>query len=341
MSRTQVCPIVFADVVGSSKIVDDRLKTTLHAEVTRILDDFKGRQVLAAKHTGDGFFVCGCDPVEMAEASLRARDRFRTTDWRRLGFPEPVRIRIGLDLGRVSLIEEGGRVVDVAGSGVDRGSRIEPVAGHNEVWCSDHLMDQLKADRVSNMVGIPLGKRSLAKGAGDEELHELRWSHEAADTPVAAPARPGPKASPEMPKIRRNIGDAERDAFAEAALPVLAEFFRNALSLLEKDGAPHVRCRFVQVSPLKFTAEVYVDGASRQRAKVWLGGRGREVCYAQGHWSLDQDNSFNESLHVGDDGRDVFFKPLGMAMVHGQADRLDAEGAAGYLWRVFTRHLGQ
>lgn len=87
----------------------------------------------------------------MAEAALSVKDRFHTTNWRRSGFSDPVAIRIGVDLQKVTMVEESGEVVDVASSGIDRAARIEAVVKPNQVWCSDHYFAQLMpAARMSS-----------------------------------------------------------------------------------------------------------------------------------------------------------------------------------------------
>lgn len=50
MLRTQICPIIFTDVVGSSKITDDRLKLHLNTLLHRLLDEIKGRFQVRKAH---------------------------------------------------------------------------------------------------------------------------------------------------------------------------------------------------------------------------------------------------------------------------------------------------
>ncbi|TNC95164.1 MAG: hypothetical protein FD119_2585 [Stygiobacter sp.] len=344
MNRTQICPIVFADIVGSSKVAEDHLKKHLNVLVHRLLDEIKGRfQVVLTKHTGDGFFVCGVDAMEMAEAALTVKDRFRNTDWLRIGFSEPIAIRIGVDLQKVNLIEENGSVIDVASGGIDRAARIEPVVASNEVWCSDHFFSQLRREQVRNIAGTAIGKKQLAKGAGEADLFSLHWAHETGATPAQnADERSATSGIPVMiPTLRRKIADAERDKFAVEAFQRISTYFGEALKAMEAHQRPHVECRYTQVSPTKFAAEVYVDGKSVERCKIWLGGRGQEICYSQGYFQLDQDSSYNEALHVEDDGRGIFFRPMGMLTMGRQSQRLGSKDAALYLWEAFTRQLSQ
>lgn len=343
ITRTQICPLIFADIARSSKITDDRLKADLNRFIQSLLDETNARfQVVLTKHTGDGFLICGTDATEMAEAALSARDRFRNMDWLRRGYSEPVAIRIGVDLQKVTLIEQGGVVNDVSGAGVDRAARIEPVVSENEVWCSDHFVGQLRHEHVHNIIDVPVGLRQLAKGAGEVALYALHWAHEASarSTTPETVRHDGKATAVSLPRLKRRIADAEKDQFATDSLPRIAAYFRRALELLEQHQSPHVQCRFDPNSPTRFSAEIYVDGESRQQCTIWLVSQGREIRYAYGRaWMGQQDNAFNESLRVDDDGIDIFFRPLGMLFMDGNRGPLDPDQAAEYLWNAFTRYL--
>ncbi|MBC7953172.1 MAG: hypothetical protein H7Z12_15300 [Rhodospirillaceae bacterium] len=310
--------------------------------IHRLLEEIKGRfQILIAKHTGDGFFICGVDATEMAEAALSVKDRFRTTDWQRNDFPDPVAIRICVDLQKVTLVEEAGSIVDVTSSGIDRAARIEPVVDPNQVWCSDHYFAQLRREHVRNIAGTGIGRRQLAKGAGESDLFALHWAHETISPPVPAHQQSvvAPQSSATIPRIKRKIGDAERDQFAADGFGDITRYFEAALKQAEGDQAPHVQCRFSPVDATKFTAEIYVDGKSRTRCKIWLAGTGREIRFSHGQAQIDHDGSYNESLHVDDDGIDIFFKAMGMAFMGREREPLAPAQAAEYLWEAFTRYL--
>jgi two-component system chemotaxis response regulator CheY len=174
--HTQLCALMFADVAGSSRIVNDALKSQLHMVLHGRIATIRARcQVIFAQHTGDGFFICGADVSEMADAALGVRDHFLTLDWKAMGFDQPVSIRVGLDLDKVAITEKAGNVVDVAGSGIDRAARIEPIATPGEVWCSSHFYHQLERENHGDMIGKRLGVKKLAKEFGRVELFSLGW----------------------------------------------------------------------------------------------------------------------------------------------------------------------
>lgn len=174
--NTRLCALVMGDVVKSSRIMSDALKTQLHSVLHGRVSAVRGKwQVMLDQFTGDGFFLCGSDVSEMAEAALDLRDYFLQLNWRQIGFDGPQAIRLALDVNKVSVTEKDGRVTDVAGIGIDHVARIEPVVAPNEVWCTDFFFRQLEREGAARITGVPLGSKELAKDAGSQELVRLVW----------------------------------------------------------------------------------------------------------------------------------------------------------------------
>ena len=175
--NTRLCALVMGDVVNSSRIHADTLKTQLHSVLHGRISAIRAKcQVMVDQFTGDGFFLCGNDVTEMAEAALDFRDYFQALNWKQIGFDEPLAIRIALDLNKVSVTEKDNRIIDVAGAGIDHVARIEPVVTPNQVWCSEYFFKQLEREGgTGRIVGTSLGQKELAKGAGGEELVRLAW----------------------------------------------------------------------------------------------------------------------------------------------------------------------
>jgi class 3 adenylate cyclase len=174
--NTRVCALLMGDVVKSSRILSDALKTQLHSVLHGRVAAIRNKwQVVFDQFTGDGFFLCGSDVSEMAEAALELRDYFQQLNWRQIGFDEPLTIRLALDINKVSITEKEGRVTDMAGVGIDHIARIEPVVAPNEVWCTDFFLRQLEREGTAKIVATPLGRKELAKDAGSQELVRLTW----------------------------------------------------------------------------------------------------------------------------------------------------------------------
>ena len=174
--NTRLGALLMGDVVKSSRILSDALKTQLHSVLHGRVAAIRGKwQVLFDQFTGDGFFFFGNDVSEIAEAALDLRDYFLQMNWRQVGFDQPVQIRLALDLNKVSITEKDGRITDMAGVGIDHVARIEPIVTPNEVWCTDFFFRQLQREGTAKIDGIPLGRRELAKDAGSQELVQLVW----------------------------------------------------------------------------------------------------------------------------------------------------------------------
>jgi hypothetical protein len=335
MANTQLCSLIFADIVRSSDIKADALKTSLAQTVLKLLDRIKSEwQVIDGKFTGDGLFICGADAAEMAEAALVIRDHFRNTDWKRRGFPEDVKIRVALDLQKVNLVTDKGQT-NVTGQGIDRAARLEPITAHNEVWCSDRFAVQLKNEHVSKIVTRPLGTKQLPKGAGEEIMSEVIWVGEAAAS-GQQPAKPTVRVT--GPRIARKIGRREEDQYVEESFDRLKGYFKAGIAAIEQSNLGRITGRFKEHSASKFTVDLYsADGSSIAKCKIWLAGDGNEIRYSSGRFDINEDNSWNESIHAGNDGLDIFLQPIGMSMMSGAKDKLSIDDIGEHCWKLFEQ----
>lgn len=194
-SESRVCGILFADVVGSSKIVGDALKSELAGVVHIFARQSSASSGVHYVNTwGDGITIIGNTATTIAEEALRLQDRFRNEDWTRKGFPSPVEVRIGLDMNSVSISWEGGKVASVSGQGIDAASRIEPKVAPNRIWCSPAFRHVLGAEGASNFHLTSIGTIELPKGAGSIELFDLHRPNDAPldDHPIDVSGPKGP-----------------------------------------------------------------------------------------------------------------------------------------------------
>ncbi|MCC7261612.1 MAG: adenylate/guanylate cyclase domain-containing protein [Candidatus Latescibacteria bacterium] len=188
--KRQIISLLFADVAGYAKIADD----PLYAKLKQVNAEFEKRFLHSRNHFkyntwGDAFFICSYDPMDAAEIALDLRDYYRNQNWRRLGFPEPLSIRIGLHAARATIILDGENVRDIVGVSVNTAARIEPVVEENQVYCSDIFRQHLSQDPNTEFKTEQLGEIELAKQFGKMLLHRLMRSYEAAQTaPAPAPA---------------------------------------------------------------------------------------------------------------------------------------------------------
>ena len=139
-SKRQTAAILFADLVGSSKIPGDQL--VLQSQLR--LKTFVSQQSAIASPMyvntwGDGVLFAFADPHDALECALHLRDWVANYNWKRRGFPVSLQVRIGLHAAVVNIIEGGGdsTVLDISGRNVNLAARIEPIADPNTILCSE------------------------------------------------------------------------------------------------------------------------------------------------------------------------------------------------------------
>ncbi|MBW1741561.1 MAG: TIR domain-containing protein [Deltaproteobacteria bacterium] len=141
-------------------------------------------------------------------------------------------------------------------------------------------------------------------------------------------------------RIKKEFTDIEKDRFLSEAFEYIAKFFEGSLSELKARNT-EVDTDFRRVDANHFAAAIYVNGIVANRCRIWLGGRdlfSPGIAYSVG--DSGDDNSFNESLSVEDDGHSLFLRPLGMASrMHDREEQMTYEGGAEYFWGMFIEPL--
>jgi TIR domain-containing protein len=88
----------------------------------------------------------------------------------------------------------------------------------------------------------------------------------------APKAFPGPSAStPYMPKLKRAATDAEKRRFVRQTFDTIKEHFESGLDQLAARNNG-IECEFQPSTATDFTAEVFVNGKTRCRCRIWQGG---------------------------------------------------------------------
>jgi hypothetical protein len=149
-----------------------------------------------------------------------------------------------------------------------------------------------------------------------------------------------------VPKVKRSPTDLDKRRFIREAFNIVAGYFEAALSELATHNKG-IEYDFTRVGPTKFTAEAFVDGKSRARCKIWIGGMfgGNEIAYSESNVTGSGDNSYNEVLSVADAQGELALSAL-MGMSFGREaeglklDSLTPEAGAEYLWRRLVARLG-
>ena len=142
-------------------------------------------------------------------------------------------------------------------------------------------------------------------------------------------------------RIKRKFDDHERDQFLEDSYEYIARYFDGSLQELSARNPP-IKTRFKRLSETRFTASIYSDGKRVSQCTIWYGRGFGSPTIAYSYTEDAQENSFNESLSVIDDGYTLQLKPLGMQMFGDRRDdALSQQGAAEYYWSMLIRTLQQ
>jgi len=176
-STSQMCALLYCDLVGSSNIINSDISVLFQKHLSRLSEEARNYyNALYVNNTGDGFAAVFPTAYDCAQLALRVRDTIVQVDLRREYDIDPFQIRVGLDLQQVELIHGQGDIVHVTGSGMNKAARIEPVVDANHVWCTKRFYDQLIASGANNINGKVIGLRDLAKGSGTETMYDLSWA---------------------------------------------------------------------------------------------------------------------------------------------------------------------
>lgn len=339
--KRQVLSLLFADLVGFSKIKNDaeieRLKT--------IANEFRDKFLSEENHIyfntwGDGFYLAVEDPVDMLELSLQLRDWYRNQNWRKAGIVSDLAIRIGVHTEKASILYENGKVSDVIGSNVSTAARIEPIVPPNTIYCTRTFRDLVIDESKGFATFENLGVQELSKGFGQMELFRVTRVHEAVASPSTIEnSKATSSFSMSVPKIRKTFSDEEKLSFERSSFKTISEYFQKASKELPSIDSD-VKCDYEKITGKKFICRIYVKGAARAECQIWHA----ETQYDRGiHYSNkidDRENSYNESLRADTDGYGLYLTALGMISFGSTQERnLSPEQAAHHLWSHFVKLL--
>jgi hypothetical protein len=140
--------------------------------------------------------------------------------------------------------------------------------------------------------------------------------------------------------VKRSFSDLERDAFRHTAFEYIANYFENSLEEFGKRNSGFTG-RFRARDANSFEASIYQNGKQVTRCGIWLNtGQGLgEINYSNS--GLGRGESYNESLHIADNGHMLGLKPMGFAsfLDGGGESLMTLEGGAEHLWGILIRPL--
>ena len=136
-NATYVCSVVFLDIVGYSKLPNRdqiRLKVLLNDTISAALKgmDSDSRLLL---DTGDGAALGFLwNPEDALIFTRHFRDGVRAS-------PEPLDVRLGINLGPVTVVEDLNHQCNMVGDGINVAQRIMSFAGRDEILVSRSFHD--------------------------------------------------------------------------------------------------------------------------------------------------------------------------------------------------------
>jgi hypothetical protein len=154
----------------------------------------------------------------------------------------------------------------------------------------------------------------------------------------------GASPAPYVPNLKRSPTDADRRRFSRQAFEVIKAHFQAALDQLAQHSDA-LECDLQPNTATEFMAEVFLNGKSVCRCRIWLGGMHSSdgISYAEGQWHHGS-NACNEILSVSENQGELRMTSLmgtGFGQLERQFDlkRMSLEQAADYLWRRFVAPL--
>ena len=135
---TSVLAIIFTDIAGSTQLLDnlgqvafERLREEYDEQFCTIIE--KGDAGCVIKSLGDGALAVFSEPSVAVERCVQVQ--------RELGRHQFFKLRIGIDMGQVSVKSAHGIVRDVFGLHVNRAARIQALAAPGHILTTFHIYD--------------------------------------------------------------------------------------------------------------------------------------------------------------------------------------------------------
>ena len=165
--------------------------------------------------------------------------------------------------------------------------------------------------------------------AAASELQPARPTRVSAPTPASSSAKPTHRQRSSNLRVRKAFTDRERDTFLEESFQFIANYFEESLAEIQRRN-PELSTKFRRLDANQFTAAIYLNGTLASQCKIWM--RVGERSFGDIFYSCtpSNDNSYNESFTLEDDGFSLFLKAwMGAVLRGGRENLLTQEGAGG------------
>lgn len=172
----QICAVIFADAVGYRKLREREVPRFVRYYLESAMHSLQAHAIapLVKNTWGDGLYLVFETVREAGLFAVDFRDRIVSTDWRQLGLDCTLSVRIGAHAGPLYRIYNPifGQWTYV-GSHVTRTARLEPSTDPGKVFASLAFVALAAAERVTEFICQPVGRRQLVKDAGEMTVFEL------------------------------------------------------------------------------------------------------------------------------------------------------------------------
>ena len=148
--------------------------------------------ILFRNSWGDAIQAVFSDVAAAAECALELQETHAAIEWRAIGLPDHLGLRVGLHAGRVIAIEDPVRhQYALWGRELTRAARIEPRTPEGEVYVTDAFAALLALEPDREFVTEYVGRITTAKDFETIPMYRLRRFGGLDHAPDATPARSG------------------------------------------------------------------------------------------------------------------------------------------------------
>ncbi len=151
---------------------------------------------------------------------------------------------------------------------------------------------------------------------------------------------PESRKEPYIPKIKKFFTDKEKNLFLKSSFEEIVNFIGGFAGETQKKYS-HFEYQVEMVTSRKAVFTLYENERQVSQFKIWIGGLlgGNSISFAHGKSiDIDSNGSMNESVSLVVHEGDLKLKPMGMAMLGSERDKLmSPKEVADYLWQIACR----
>lgn len=173
---TRVMGVLFADVVGFSKLTDIQIPRFVQHFLGGVAALRDSPDAPAISNTwGDGLYFVFHDVGSAGRWAIRLSSLVSGTDWGSRGLPPDLNLRVGLHAGPLfRCIDPVTGQPNFTGKQVVPAARLEPVTPPGMVYASREFAAIAAAEKAAGFECEPVGKIGLAKKAGTLPVYLVR-----------------------------------------------------------------------------------------------------------------------------------------------------------------------